>query len=115
MLAILKRELKNYYTSLFAYIYYALFFAVAGVFFVVNCMDTYSTQFGYHVLQYVFYVIVLILPFCTMKLFALERKYGTDQLLFTAPVTSFSVLIGKFLATVIFTFLPIFKRFIYHL
>ncbi|MBQ9984441.1 MAG: Gldg family protein [Lachnospiraceae bacterium] len=113
MLAILKRELKNYYTSVFAYVYYALFYAMAGVFFAMNCMDTYSTQFGYHVLQYVFYVIVVILPFCTMKLFALERKYGTDQLLFTAPVSSISVLMGKFLATVVFTFVPVVGSVIY--
>lgn len=107
MLAILKRELKNYYTSLFAYIYYALFFLVTGIFFVLNCLDTYSTQFGYYVLEFSFYVMVIILPFCTMKLFAMERKYGTDQLLFTTRVSSFSVLFAKYLATLIFVFVPL--------
>ncbi len=113
MLAILKRELKVYYTSLFAYIYYALFFAVTGIFFSVSCLDTGSTEFGYYVIGYVFYVMVLVLPFCTMKLFAMERKHKTDQLLFTAPVSSFSVLAAKYLATVIYALLPLVLSGIY--
>ena len=36
MLAILKKELKTYYSSLFAYLYYAVFFLVTGIFFVTN-------------------------------------------------------------------------------
>ncbi len=113
MLAILKRELKVYYTSLFAYVYYAIFFLVTGVFFSASCLETYSTEFGYYVIGVVFYVMVLILPFCTMKLFALERKHKTDQLLFTAPVSSFSVLAAKYLATVIFAILPLAVSAIY--
>lgn len=107
MLAIFKRELKVYYTSLFAYIYYAIFFLVTGVFFSTNCLETYSTEFGYYVIGIVFYVMVLILPFCTMKVFALERKHKTDQLLFTSPVSSFAVLSAKYLSTVIFALLPL--------
>lgn len=113
MLAILKRELKVYYTSLFAYVYYSVFFLVTGVFFATNCLNTYSTEFGYYVIGIVFYVMILILPFCTMKLFAMERKHKTDQLLFTAPVSSFSVLIAKYLATVIFSMLPLLLSCIY--
>lgn len=115
MLAILKRELKMYYTSLFAYIYYAMFFLVTGIFFVLNCLQTYSTQFGYYVLEMSFYTMVIILPFCTMKLFAMERKYGTDQLLFTVQVSSFSVLLAKYLATVIFAFVPLVVSIIFPL
>ena len=113
MIAILKRELKMYYSSLFAYIYYAVFFLVTGIFFALCLLDTYSTEFGYYVLGAVFYVVVLMLPFCTMKLFAVERKYKTDQLLFTAPVSSFSILFAKYLATFIFTMLPLLLSVIY--
>ncbi len=113
MLAILKRELKVYYTSLFAYLYYAIFFFVTGVFFAASCLESYSTEFGYYVIGVVFYVMVIILPFCTMKLFAQERKHKTDQLLFTSPVSSFSVLLGKYLATVIFTLVPLAVSSIY--
>ncbi|MBE5941445.1 MAG: hypothetical protein E7264_02770 [Lachnospiraceae bacterium] len=113
MAAILKRELKMYYSSLFAYIYYAVFFLVTGIFFSICLLDTHSTEFGYYVLGTSFYVIVLMLPFCTMKLFAIERKYKTDQLLFTAPVSSFSILFAKYFATFIFTMLPLMLSVVY--
>lgn len=113
MLAILKRELKVYYTSLFAYVYYAIFFFVTGIFFAASCLESYSTEFGYYVIGVVFYVMVVILPFCTMKLFAMERKHKTDQLLFTSPVSSFSVLAAKYFATVIFTLAPLALSCIY--
>ncbi len=113
MLAILKRELKIYYTSLFTYIYYAIFFFVTGLFFSATCLETYSTEFGYYVVGVVFYVMVAILPFCTMKLFAMERKHKTDQLLFTSPVSSFSVLLAKYIATVIFALTPLVISAIY--
>lgn len=107
MIAVFKKELKMYFTSFFAYFYYAVFFLVLGVFFVYNCLTTYSTQFGYYVLSRGFLVIAAVIPFCTMRLFAQERRSKTDQLLFTAPVSTFSVLLGKYLATVIFVLLPV--------
>lgn len=107
MIAVLKKELKMYFTSFFAYFYYAVFFLVLGVFFVYNCLTTYSTQFGYYVLSRSFIVIAAVIPFCTMRLFAQEKRSKTDQLLFTAPVSAFSVLLGKYLATIIFVLLPV--------
>ncbi|MGN0154597.1 MAG: Gldg family protein [Lachnospiraceae bacterium] len=113
MTAILKKELKTYFTSFFAYFYYALFFLVLGVCFVVNCLSTYSTQFGYYVLSKGFFVIAAVIPLCTMGLFAQEKRSKTDQMLFTAPVSIFSILLGKYLATFLFLFLPVALSCIY--
>lgn len=113
MLAVLKKELKTYYTSLFAYLYYFMFFLVMGLLFAFNCLSTYSTQFGYRVLNHTFLVIAIMIPFCTMRLFAQERKNKTDQLLFTAPVSMIDILLGKYLATLIFVLLPVVMSFLY--
>ncbi|MDE6626395.1 MAG: Gldg family protein [Lachnospiraceae bacterium] len=113
MCAILKKELKMYYSSLFAYLYYGMFFLITAVFFVVNCLGTYSTHFGYYVMRYSFFVVVAVIPFCTMRLLAQERRSRTDQLLFTAPVSSFSVLAGKYLATAVYVLLPVALSVIY--
>lgn len=113
MLAILRKELKTYFTSVFLYLYYAVFFVVAGVFFSSACLTFYSTQFGYYVLNQCFFVVAAVIPFCTMRLFAQERRSKTDQLLFTAPVSTFAILMGKFLATVIAVLLPVFLSVIY--
>ncbi len=113
MTAVFKKELKMYFTSFFAYFYYGLFFLVLGIFFVVNCLNTYSTQFGYYVLSRGFLVIVMMLPFCTMRLFAQEKRSKTDQLLFTAPVSAFSVLLGKYLAAMVCIMVPVLCSLIY--
>lgn len=115
MLAILRKELKTYYSSLFAYVYYCIFFLVAGVLFAKNCLNTYSTEFGYSVLQYCIFVVVIMIPFCTMRIFSQERRQKTDQLLFTAPVSTFSILVGKYLATAIYVLMPVLLSLIYPL
>lgn len=107
MLTILKKELKSYFTSLFAYVYYGIYFFLTGIFFVVNCLTTYSTQFGYYVLSRSFLVMAAMIPFCTMQAFARERRDKTDQLLFTAPVSTFAILAGKYFATAIYVLLPV--------
>lgn len=115
MFAVFKKEIKTYFTSFFAYLYYGIFFLVMGLLFVINCLSTYSTQFGYYVLSRTFLVIAAMIPFCTMRLFAQEKKTRTDQLIFTAPVSVFSVLVGKYLATVLFVLLPVLISGIYPL
>ncbi len=107
MLAIYKRELKTYFTSLFTYVYYGMFFLITGIFFATYCLTSYSTQFGYYVLSRSYYVIVAVIPLCTMRLLSQERRNKTDQLLFTAPVSAFSILLGKYLATLTYVLLPV--------
>ena len=113
MLTIFKKELKSYATSFFAYLYYVLFFLVTGVLFAYTCINSYSTQFGYHVLNNSFLVVILLTPLCTMRLFAQEKKSKTDQLLFTAPVHTIEILLGKYLATAVFVLIPILTTGVY--
>lgn len=113
MLAILKKELKTYYSSLFAYVYYVIFFLVTGILYTKNCINTYSTEFGYSVLQYGVFVVILMIPFCTMRIFSQEKRQKTDQLLFTAPVSTISILSAKYIATAIYVLLPVLLSLIY--
>ena len=41
---------------------------------------------------------IILIPLLTMKLFTDEKKQRTEQLLLTAPVSLFSIVMGKFLA-----------------
>ncbi|MDO5156250.1 MAG: Gldg family protein [Eubacteriales bacterium] len=113
MFVILEKELRAYFASLYTYIYYALFFLVTGVYFVARCLNISSTEFGYGVLSRAFVVMVFFIPLCTMRLFAQEHKQRTDQMLFTAPVSSGSILMGKTLATVLVVFVPVVVSTIY--
>ena len=113
MSAILKKEIKTYFTSLTTYLYFAIFFLATDIYFCVYCLSNYNSQFGYYVLAKTFYICILIIPFFTMKLFALEKRRKTDQLLYTSPVTGLEIMLGKCFAVLIVLFLPVIVSLIY--
>lgn len=113
MRAILKKELKANYTSLFTYVYYAIYFLALGILFCVQCLPNYNTQFGYYVLAKASYICALVIPFFTMRMFAGEKRSRTDQLLYTSPVASMGILFGKYLAAVITILVPVVLSVIY--
>jgi len=113
MNAILQKELKDYFTSLFTYIYFVVFYVVAGMFTYSSCVSHASTEFGVYVLSKCIFVVLFFVPLCTMRLFAQEKKERTDQLLYTSPVTNMSILVGKTLATVIVILTPVIASVLY--
>jgi len=115
MAAILKKELKVYMTSIWTYVYGALYFLVTGLFFVKNCLKTADTTFGYYVLNRSFLVVILFIPICTMFLFAKEKKEHTDQLLFTAPVSLWKIVTAKYIAALFIILSPLLLSVIYPL
>lgn len=100
MLAIIKKEVKSYFLSPIGYVFIGLFLAMCSVFFYLDTIAYGSIQF-----EYMFYsaatVLTFIIPILTMRMFAEERKTGTEQLLFTSPTSITSIVLGKFLAAVI--------------
>ncbi len=99
MKAVLKRELKAYFTSVIGWIFLAAFFFVFNLYFVANNM-IYGTPYLSYSLSNVAFVLVIIIPILTMRSMAEDRRTKTDQLLYTAPVSIPKVIIGKFLALV---------------
>lgn len=53
------------------------------------------------------YILVLFIPAIAMKIWAEERKTGTIEILLTLPITSFELVIGKFLASWFFSIISI--------
>lgn len=97
MLAIYKKELKTYFTSMIGYVFLAVFLIIVGLYFgVLNLLQT-STKIEYTLSSITFLFIVSV-PLLTMRVMAEENKQKTDQLLYTAPVTAGSIVVGKFLA-----------------
>ena len=100
MLAIIKKEFKNYFLSPIGYIFVGLFLAISGVFFYL-----YTFMYGSLEFAYVFYntatALTFITPILTMRMFAEERKNGTEQLLFTSPTSITSIVLGKFISAVL--------------
>lgn len=58
-------------------------------------------------------LLIIFFPLLTMRLIAEERRQHTDELLFTSPITSTSIVLGKFLAVVIVYILMLIPTLLY--
>ncbi|MBP5495113.1 MAG: Gldg family protein [Lachnospiraceae bacterium] len=97
MTAILFKELKSYFKSLFGWIFLAVFTFFEGAYFVANNIQ-YGSPYISDSLSPLIIVLIFILPLLTMRILAEEKRQKTDQFLITAPIPLASVIIGKFLA-----------------
>jgi ABC-2 type transport system permease protein len=52
-------------------------------------------------------IFVVIVPILTMRVIAEERKQKTDQLLYSLPITTTEVILGKFLALLVVYLIPL--------
>ncbi|MDF2589900.1 MAG: putative rane protein [Anaerocolumna sp.] len=97
MLAIYKKELKSYFTSMTGYVFIAFFLVIIGLYLVVYNMINRYANFEY-VLSSISFIFVLLVPILTMRLMAEEKKQKTDQLLFTSPLPVSKIIMGKYFA-----------------
>ena len=97
MKAIIKRELKAYFTSVIGWVFLAAFLFIFNLYFWV-----YNLNMAYAYISYALsgsaFVFLIIIPVLTMRSLAEERRIRTDQLLYTAPVSMPKIILGKFLA-----------------
>ena len=96
MFAILKREMQNYFTSPIGYIFLAVFYFFAGMFF-SSVLYSNTTDITY-VFSSLFTVLIFIIPLLTMRSMSEDKKQKTDQLLLTSPLNLTGLVVGKFLA-----------------
>ncbi len=97
MIAVLKHELRIYFHSLTAYVFGAFLLAFVGIGAMLYNIQAAVSNFEY-VLSFGCLVFVVIVPVLTMRVIAEERKQKTDQLLYSLPITTAQVIIGKYLA-----------------
>ena len=99
MTAVYKRELRSYFTSMVGYVVMAVLIFFVGIYFMAYNIFSGYTQFSYTLLSSTLIFMVAI-PILTMRSMAEERRSRTDQLLLTAPVSVWRVVVGKYLAMV---------------
>ena len=99
MRAIFKREFKSYFINMTGYIFIGVMFIFCGIFTMAINLLSASASFSY-VLSNLTIVLMIIVPVLTMKSMAEDRKTKTDQLLYSLPLRTIDVVIGKYLAMV---------------
>lgn len=97
MIAVLKHELRNYFNSLTAYVFGAFLLAFVGIGSMLYNLEKAVSNFEY-VLSFGCLIFVVIVPILTMRIIAEERKQKTDQLLYSLPISTTEVVLGKFIA-----------------
>ena len=105
MTAIYKRELKSYLTSMVGYLFIFFILVLAGIYFSAYQLSAAYPKFEY-TLSAITFAFLIGVPILTMRVLAEERKQKTDQLLLTAPVSLWKVVLGKYLAMVTITAVP---------
>lgn len=98
MLAIYKKELRSYFTSMIGWVFIAFFLVLSGLYFMVYNLMNGFTNFSYVYSGIEFFFVMLLVPVLTMRIVAEENRQKTDQLLYTAPVSITQIIVGKYLA-----------------
>src|SRR5262245_56479145 len=105
-LSLIRREFSAYFLSPIAYVVLAVFLAVTGHLFYLTLMQLTAAgpkgvEFPMQLMlgdEKFWLVYLFIPPLLTMRLFAEERSTGTLEMLMTAPLTDWQVVLSKYVA-----------------
>jgi ABC-2 type transport system permease protein len=96
-----KKELMGYFNSLIAYTVIVVFLLISGYLFVSPLFVMKEATIK-HFISLMPMLYLFFIPAVTMRLFSEEIKSGTIEILFTQPVEDHEILLGKYLASLIF-------------
>lgn len=106
MIAVWKHELQNYFHSLSAYLFCAFLLIFVGIGAMLYNIQSAVANFEY-VLSFVCIGMTVIVPVLTMRVISEEKKQKTDQLLYALPLTTFQIIMGKYLALLVIFLIPV--------
>ena len=99
MWAIIKKEIKTYFLSPIGYVFIGLFLAMTSLFFYLDVIS-YGSLHVENMFYSVSTILTFLAPILTMRMFAEERKLGTENLLYTAPISTISIVLGKLISAI---------------
>src|SRR5436190_2996787 len=103
--ALLRRELNAYFASVLGYVVTIMFLFVMGRTFYQIVLVFHERPMQMGPMEALFgmfwFPSLFIVPAITMRLLSEEKRSGTIEMLMTAPVTDFQVVLAKYLGAVI--------------
>lgn len=99
MIEILKKEIRQFFTSPSGYIICAVYTGLSSLYFYAANLNGLLVSLSYDFQFQATWLLLFLMPLLTMRLLAEERQMKTDQLLLTSPVTVGGIVFGKFLAS----------------
>lgn len=117
MFTIVKKEFNSFFFSPIAYLVMGVFLLINGLFLWVFNDDFNILNAGFADLNSFFYlapwVLLFLIPAITMKTFADEFQSGTIEILITKPISTWSIVLGKFLAVLLLVLMAMIPTLVY--
>ncbi len=105
MAAVFRHECRLLFSGLTAYVYGAF-----SLFFIAIYMMVYNLTSAYANFEYALagasFAFIIMIPILTMRIISEEKKQKTDQLLYSLPVSTTQIVVGKFLAVFVTSLIP---------
>ncbi|MFT3738286.1 MAG: gliding motility-associated ABC transporter permease subunit GldF [Breznakibacter sp.] len=118
MIALLKKEIAMFFSSLTGYLVVTVFLLVSGLLLWVMPGDLNILFGGYASLDALFFlapwIYLFLVPAVTMRLFAEEKRAGTMELLLTRPLGELQIVTAKYLAGVALVFISLLPTLFYY-
>jgi ABC-2 type transport system permease protein len=119
MVAILKKELNDFFSSITGYIVIIVFLIINSLFLWVLPTEYNILESGYAGLDTLFvispWVFLFLVPAVTMKSIAEEKRLGTIELIYSRPITEREIVWGKFFAAVLLVLLSLLPCIVYYI
>jgi len=102
--SLIKHELKYYFVTPIAYVVIAIFWSASGFFFSFNQLFVSALNMvsAFHNMSL---LLMLMVPFLSMRTFAEERQNNTLELLMTLPVSESTLVWAKYLGLMVIVLL----------
>ena len=103
MFSLYKKELRGFFSSITGYLAVAVFLVLTGLMLWVLKSDFNILDYGYADLRGLFligpFLYLFLIPAITMRSLAEERRTGTIEMLMTRPLSDWTIVWAKFLAS----------------
>ena len=105
MKAVFHHELSMYYHSMRTYVFAAFLLMFTGVGSLIYNINASVANFEY-ALAYCSIIFVVLVPLLTMHIVSEERRQKTDQLLYSLPISTANIVLGKFFSVAVVFAVP---------
>lgn len=116
MWSICKKEINQFFSNLTGYIAIVLFLLVNGIF-LFMLTDSSIFEYGYASLDKFFelapWVLMFLVPAISMRSLSDEFKAGTFEILKTRPISSWQIVLGKYVSILLVIGIVVIPTFIY--
>ncbi|MGA9239769.1 ABC transporter permease subunit, partial [Robiginitalea sp.] len=117
MWPVFKKEISSFFTSPVGYLVMGLFLVLSGLFLWVFKGPFNILDFGFADLSLFFllapWIFLLLIPAVTMRSFSEEQKLGTLELLLSKPISTTSLVLGKYFGALVLVLIAILPTLLY--